>query len=745
MSNGKFDIHLDINNIGPHHAANNISFTDSVDSNKALFYAANGVGKSFISRAFRAASIDKRNENADDLLTLGYDNGSLNFKIVNSTVNKNISVNITRGSIPNIQDNSNFIFHIFNSDYVEENIKPQNYTPDGSISGYILGKTQIDLSKEKSRKATLYKKLTDKSQEIDSKVSDAISELKKLGVVGNTSELSFIQRDMLLNHNINEDIQSFDIIVEQLNTLSELPNDLDDVSLPKFDFEINNQDSIKTLLTTSYPKTDWDEEFVSEIKKNRDFYEKGVFLVDKNTHCPFCKQDLSLSALEVINAYKSFLNDKEATILKNIENCKKSITDKVELIKNSRNALANANLQLNNLKRYFPSLNSTSLIIPSDEDISSTENALEKITEVLELKYEDLSFAYKDTHNILDNCVSEIERYSQIFQENFIIISKINKTKQETNSERLQLRRNLCKAQFIKYKSNLSSDFKDYATLQASYNDLSEEIIQKEYQMRISKKDKVYESLTFFLDCFFQNKYAIEKDTFEINFMGNLLGTKVSKILSDGEKSIVSFCYYLATTHLLVQNQDDYENLFFIIDDPISSMDFHYVYSIAQTINSLKEYFDITTNIRVWVFTHNLEFFSILSRNGIITKTYVIRPGSIDATKQELLLPYENHLQDIYDIANGNKSPSHTTGNSIRHVIETVCQFEYPDKNLEKYITENYILNQNSCIHTLCQDLSHGGYRFQHPFSPSILKCACQCVIDFMTNNYNGQIVKLRN
>ena len=63
---------------------------------------------------------------------------------------------------------------------------------------------------------------------------------------------------------------------------------------------------------------------------------------------------------------------------------------------------------------------------------------------------------------------------------------------------------------------------------------------------------------------FFDGKYALDKETFQIKFQGNKIGEKATKILSDGEKSIVAYCYYLATTHLLVAREDDYNNLFFI-------------------------------------------------------------------------------------------------------------------------------------------------------------------------------------
>jgi len=107
-------------------------------------------------------------------------------------------------------------------------------------------------------------------------------------------------------------------------------------------------------------------------------------------------------------------------------------------------------------------------------------------------------------------------------------------------------------------------------------------------------------------------------------------------------------------------------------------------------------------------------------------------------------LPYESHLRDLVEISEGLQSPSHTTANSIRHVIETVCRFEYPEKGIESYISESPILTRNACIFTLCQDLSHGGMRNQTPFSEEVLKAACQVVVEFMKTKYLGQIESIK-
>ncbi|MGI6450430.1 MAG: hypothetical protein ACOX3R_09070, partial [Desulfitobacteriia bacterium] len=141
---------------------------------------------------------------------------------------------------------------------------------------------------------------------------------------------------------------------------------------------------------------------------------------------------------------------------------------------------------------------------------------------------------------VVEECKKAIQGISKQQEKNAVIIKQVNKTKQDVNSERLSLRRNLCKAQYLKLHHSLSSDFNELENMESDLSRLQQSLIEKEQQARISKKDKVFETLEYFLDKFFAGKYSIDKETFQIKFWGNNVGNRVSKILSDGEKSIVA-------------------------------------------------------------------------------------------------------------------------------------------------------------------------------------------------------------
>ena len=733
----KFTVSLKIENIGPHFGPNLINETKEVESNKAIFYAVNGTGKSFISRSFRLAELPPHL--CDDLLTLGQSTAKFTFAINTDLGSKEVSVNLERGKIPSITNSSNLIFHVFNSDFVEDNIKPNHYTPDGNIDGYILGKTQIDLSEEKTKESALTVEIKELERIIDSEISGAKQELHNKGVTSNTTELSLFTKENLKNPPQMNGVGTFADILIQLDKLSRVPESLDDIKQIRLDINTDFFESATTILTTSYPPSTWDEEFVKYYKENKNFIEHGLEKVNSGAlTCPFCKRTFDEDALKLIKLYNEYKNNRESQTIAELDSYQKKFHTLLDNLKCYNQQVIRAKKQLEQIKKYYPSVLDYNLC--EIEIGESTEQIFESISSLIEKKIDDLTLSCEKITEYLKLLKSYFDSAKHTDNNNRSIIDAANRTKNSTKAERLTLRRKLCKAKFSECSSVLKVPFDKQELKLKELQELKQSIREKEEQCKISRKEKVYLTLTATLDLFFNGKYTIDKDTFQIRFLGNTIGQQASHILSDGEKSIVAYCYYLATTHLLIERESDYDKLFFIIDDPISSMDFHYVYVVAQSIRDIKSTFNITTHERIWVFTHNLEFFSIVTRNHILNTAYSLKPGKIETINAKLLMPYESHLSDIVKISRKEIAPNHTTANSIRHVLETICKFEFPDKGIESYIAENPILSNDACIFSICQDLSHGGIRTQPPYTEDVLIHACDTVVAFMTERYSGQI-----
>ena len=222
-----------------------------------------------------------------------------------------------------------------------------------------------------------------------------------------------------------------------------------------------------------------------------------------------------------------------------------------------------------------------------------------------------------------------------------------------------------------------------------------------------------------------------------------LIDGQTQDVLSEGEKNIIAFAYYLGDIHLKVNDEDDYKKLFFIIDDPISSMDFSHVYTISGVIRDIDKIIGIEQmQKRIFVFTHNNDFMRVLASNNIIETKLILKNSELKEFQNNLTVPYINHLLDIYKIARGDEEATHTTANSIRHILETLIKFDkitLKQSNISEYIQEHIPSDRQT--YTLINDLSHGGWRTeQTPISNDDFTEICETLISHIETKYSGQI-----
>ena len=166
---------------------------------------------------------------------------------------------------------------------------------------------------------------------------------------------------------------------------------------------------------------------------------------------------------------------------------------------------------------------------------------------------------------------------------------------------------------------------------------LKKEIEERESQAKIDKRATLIKELQRYLKIFFGGKYEFDEKNFCIRFKNRALVDDTDNVLSDGEKSILAFCFYLANIHGIVKKESDYSKLMLVIDDPVSSMDYNYVYNVAQVIRDLKNA-PYIERLRYIILTHNMEFMSILVRNKIVKQKYLFSDGQFWDFKDDYII-----------------------------------------------------------------------------------------------------------
>ena len=748
MAEKKITTTLKANNIGPH---SNLISKLHLNSLKIGIFANNGKGKTFISRMFRLVE-NPDIEKANKVLSINTKNGSFSFQIDEKKDTGNSSevleIKILKNNDPEINNGTRYIYHVFNSDYVKENIEEMKFLPDGEIEGYILGKVKIDLSKEKEKLKNFENQISSKGHIFKKKVEETRKELDTLKVRKNTHEYKFTYTDVYKNTFDYKDEKSFDDLKFLNRVLSRIPDDLADIPEIEIKKDIIFLEDLSELLTTKYSKSSFAQEFKEKIEVKHSFVVEGITKLPKDRinweKCPFCEQELLENAKNLIDDYVIFLNDEESKVKTNIGNFILKLDNlNKDLIFNIANQTKTSK-QFDNVKQYIPSQVNVNLAEFDDDD--EIKKAIFFLKDLLETKKIDIEkiIDLDEYENKIQVIMNYAELIDKMVIKNNDFISVLNIKKKNTSAEKLSLNRRLCKALYQKLQIDVKDSIDEIKELVKQKKELVKDIEEKESKKKVSKKAKVTESLKYYLNCFFGDKYTLDEENFCLKFHTHLMSENATDILSDGEKRIVAFCFYLSDIHKVISKEKDYENLFLIIDDPISSLDFHYVYSVSQILRNLQNQLNVQRN-RFLIFTHNLEFMSILIRNKIIKEPIILSNSHFSKLSRELVMPYEEHLRDINSISKGDELPSHTTPNSVRHVLETINRFESPNIGLKDYIEKQGILDENEFVYSLIHDASHGVIRQQKAYTNEMIINGCKVVIDFMKKKFEGQIKQIES
>ena len=748
----EFRLEMSFQGIGPH--ANSV-FDERMKSINMAIYANNGSGKSFISKSFKRVtdlySLDKTDDNktaeliskSNAMIRFGEKQGSMRMCITaDGNTKKELKATFDADKLPIVDDDTGLILHVFNSEYVKENLESVRYKPEDKVSGFILGKVNIDLSKEKEQLKDLVEEKKRKTEAINEEIKKAQNELRSKGIQSNTKEFTRLTFDLIKSNVLTSEIRAYDSILEKYNALKSMPDNIPDIVCPLSPAVGNILEKIEEidkLLKTEFSLSNLAESFKSEVREKQSFIETGTSL-SNGEKCPFCGQKYSQEALDLIDDYNKFLSDVEAKTIKKIG----ALTTWLQEYLNNIAAFISKNEgtknRFNEVKVYFPSFDDVNL---EDFEVDALEGAVQSIVAKLSDKKNDISSGCYDICQEQKIVARFVKYFEETLKSNKRKIDALNSNKNNISTERLTLRKSLCNAKFNELVNSLKDRFTELDALLLKEQNLTKEIEEKEGQAKIDKRKTLISELKRYLGIFFKDKYEFDEEKFCIKFQDKVLINDTDNVMSDGEKSILAFCFYLANIHGIVSKDADYDRLLLIIDDPVSSMDFNYVYNVAQVIRNIKKNEKIT-KVRFIVLTHNMEFMSILVRNNVAQQKYIFSNGKFDNFKDQYIMPYMANLKDIYQAAQMSIKPSHTLPNSIRHILETIYRFEGSVGKFDDYLLNDEILKECGFLYSLIEDQSHGGLREERGYTDEMLIETCKTVVEFISNKYPGQIDEIK-
>ena len=118
-----------------------------LSASKVAVYAGNGQGKTCISRLFRAADQDCAMSISDTMINRAGSTGEFEFSFSGKDNSGKLHISKTRGDNPTIENETGYLFHVFNTDYVRDNLQSQHYSinGDGIFWSSIVGRETLDV------------------------------------------------------------------------------------------------------------------------------------------------------------------------------------------------------------------------------------------------------------------------------------------------------------------------------------------------------------------------------------------------------------------------------------------------------------------------------------------------------------------------------------------------------------------------------------------------------------------------
>lgn len=609
---------------------------------------------------------------------------------------------------------------VFNRDFVSNNLTLDNNNAQTTALTYTIGETAKEIKDQISelnqKLSSYYIEIQGKKKLIAQNDYDEINtELDNL--YKDTAEL--VRRDLHIQnapeYNIRQFKNDYSKYCENKSTITEDEKNeyakqyIQPVKnkIPPINFEIITNDKLlklENLLNKEFKRANIKEELVQWL-------EKGLELKTENV-CPFCNQPLMNweqryndiqkivtkddNFLEFEKTLDEFLNGLKSDY-DNIKNRSFSLRTEDFCIKISQENLNNYSIAFDKYKSFLENTINTLVQKKSAPDnIFSLENkeVIENFTGIRD-KLNSLILKHNEGidnfHTIKSNAKEIVIGFYvqqckpdviELFNKLNLLTTDIEKAKAETKAIEIKIK-NL-NAELTNQKAPMS-EIERYIYIVFGH---------KKYTLNYNEDSK---------------SYSIYRESGEI-----------AKNLSEGEKTVIAFAYFLAT---LKTHNFDLKNSIVVIDDPVSSLDQQYLFNL---INLLLMKFNKPSSFeQLFILTHNFYFYkkirAILKNKGKIGEVYELfaltkRNTSVIENADEYLKNYTSeyihtikYLKQVSEM-DDDKIKEIPLGNSIRKILEIFLAFRCPRKNTIftrfEVVTKN-IPEEEKCKYKYLQDIAN--------------------------------------
>ncbi|KZL00812.1 hypothetical protein PsAD5_00995 [Pseudovibrio sp. Ad5] len=594
---------------------------------------------------------------------------------------------------------------IYNEDYIQRTFHAEE-TQKGIFTLDEANKDAVEgIKKAQEEKIPLIADLATENDNLTKKENEITEASKKIESDLYSYKKTF-EQDAALKKCMTGFLTPASKFADKIRNSAQSPISIDDVSARILEIshefrelsDGNQQD--KLIYTSSLPtqqNIEIDPIFAKQLAGSKDGYLSDI--VEKLSHgdwitegitkyldatkdCPFCKRTLSIDLKAQIRAH---IDDEYQTQLEALDILKLNYSTfkndiEQQLLEYEEDLTLKSNTLLQTKVQNLKGLISSNL--------ARISNKCTKPSDVVSL--EETSSIINEIILIIKEKNTEHKAFNQK-------LSNASIEKKNLVSEFWTLLRKLSDAKILQYEEARKSLLKEKDEVAAKVRDLKNKILLKDQQVSTFQKqtknvEKPRRWINDHLGLLGLSGFYIEE--FSKTDNGNAVpflrlrrkneSSKVFHSLSEGEKTLISFLYFVQSC-IGVDDPDRSITLskrVIVIDDPISSLSFNHVFDVACMV---KRFFLVKDNQygQVLILTHHLYFLHELFQQSfrgkksvnIQSESNIFRVQKAEKTQitninqSEIQNNYESYWQTIKDVKN-QKASSIILPNAMRNILE---------------------------------------------------------------------------
>ena len=488
--------------------------------------------------------------------------------------------------------------------------------------------------------------------------------------------------------------------IENYNTEEDNPNKIENHQIFK-EIIIGSKDSSVSNLIEKLNNSDW-------VKKGLKYLPEKI---KESVECPFCQ--------------KKTITEKIACEIK--EYFDKSYQEKLDKISELKEQYKNFIGQIN----HFKSECQENIFVKEKEHefsnlISLLETILNKNLQEIQNKAQTPSQEIS-----LNSSKSHLNKLNQFIENINRKIKSHNTRIRNATDEKEKIKTIFWQTMRFEYDQSIEFYIRENENFNQTKKDLEGQI--KRYEEKILKQKNIIQdnqkrtvnlktailNINQNLEDIGITDFKIEKQTDESYFLTRDSSSSSNfKSLSEGEKTIISFLYFLELCQGRISKEEISDKKVIVIDDPISSLSHIYVFNIAQFIKDRFFNNQKSNYQKIFILTHNLYFFHELVKYRQRVKEgkeeqkkqttlfrIVKNPSSqiLEMDEKEIKNDYEAYWEILKDYKSTNK-PHPIMPNVMRNILEHFFGFigksnfddELNELNDRKYLPFVRYMNRES-------------------------------------------------